>query len=154
MKKTIATLALLAFAIFAVAQSKQQRFSPDKFRADMEQFIAKEACLTPQESAKFFPVYDEMNKKQRAIFSRKRRLSKVKPADDKGCRELIEKLDKLDVELKQIQQTYHTKFMAIIPPSKLFDVIKAEEKFHRRMLRNFNHRPKPQGKPQSKPQRK
>ena len=44
----------------AFPQKKRPRVSPDEFKAEMEQFIAKEACLTPKESAKFFPVYEEM----------------------------------------------------------------------------------------------
>ena len=56
---------LMAFvvAMQTHAQDKRPKFSPEKFKADMEQFIVKEACLTPEESAKFFPVYDEMQKK-------------------------------------------------------------------------------------------
>ena len=145
-----------AFAVFFLAlemsaQGRQEKFSPEKFRADMEQFIAKEACLTPKESSKFFPVYDEMNKKQRVIFNRMRRLGKVKPTDEKGCRDVIQKRDQLELELKQIQQTYHNKFMSIISASKLFDVINAEDKFHRRMLKRYNHPPMPR---QSRPQKK
>ena len=51
---------LMAFvvAMQTHAQDKRPKFSPEKFKADMEQFIVKEACLTPEESAKFFPVYD------------------------------------------------------------------------------------------------
>lgn len=134
---------MLLFVAFVVAlqmfpQDKKPKFSPEKFKADMEQFIAKEACLTPEESAKFFPVYDEMQKKQRAVFGRMRRIGRVKPTDEKGCREAIETRDRLELDLKQIQQTYHNKLMTIIPASKLFDVIKAEDKFHRRMMNKYN----------------
>lgn len=138
-KKLLLILAVFFVCVQAFPQNKRQRFSPEKFKAEMEQFIAKEACLTPQESAKFFPVYDEMNRKQRALFNRMRRLWRVKPADEKGCREAIEKRDQLELEMKQIYQTYHNKFMSIIPAKKLFDVINAEDKFHRRVLKKYNH---------------
>lgn len=145
-----ARIILLFAAVFVVLQAspqnKRQRFSPKEFKEDMEQFIAKEAGLTPKEAAKFFPVYDEMGKKQRAVYGRMRRLGRVKPADEKGCREAIQKRDKLELELKQIQQAYHNKFMSIIPASKLFDVIKAEDMFHRRMLKKFNRQPRPSKK--------
>lgn len=130
---------LLFVFIHATGQGKSPRFSPDKFKVEMEQFIAKEACLTPQEAARFFPVYDEMQKRQRVIFNQMRQIGKVKPTDEKGCRKAIVKRDQLDLELKQIQQTYHGRFMSIISASKLFDVIKAEDKFHRRMLKRYNH---------------
>lgn len=141
MKKIVIIMIALLAVVSIDAQNKgnnKHRFSPEKFKADMEQFIVQEACLTPAESAKFFPVYDEMNKKQRAIFGRMRRLSKMKPADEEGCEKAIKQRDELDLDLKQLQQSYHNKFLNLIPASKLFDVLKAEDKFHRRMLNKYN----------------
>lgn len=144
MKNRIIIILVAMFVMVqAFPQKKRPRVSPDEFKAEMEQFIAKEACLTPKESAKFFPVYEEMGKKQRVVFNRMRRLGRVKPTNEKGCREAIQKRDQLELELKQIQQTYHNKFMSIIPASKLFDVIMAEDKFHRRMLKKYGRQPKP-----------
>ena len=116
-----------------------QKFSPEKFQADLEQFITKEACLTPQEAAKFFPVYKEMQAKQRTVYERQRQLGFGKPADEKGCEKAIRQRDEYDLELKRIQQTYHNKFLSIISASKLYDVLKAEDRFHRQMLRGWNN---------------
>lgn len=143
MKKVFIVFISVFCTIVISAQDKKPKFSPEKFRADMEQFIAKEACLTPKESAKFFPEYNELNKKQRAIYDRMRRLGRVKPVDEDGCKKVIKKRDELDLELKELQKIYHNKFMTIIPASKLFDVIKAEDRFHRRMLKKYNHAPRP-----------
>lgn len=117
---------------------QQQKFSPEKFQADLEQFITKEACLTPQEAAKFFPIYKEMQAKQRTVYERQRQLGWGKPADEKGCEKAIRQRDEYDLELKRIQQTYHNKFLSVISASKLYDVINAEDRFHRQMLRNWN----------------
>lgn len=151
MKKAVIILMLLFAGISMNAQDKsKQKFSPEKFRADMERFITEDACLTPNEAAKFFPLYDEMNKKQRVIFDRMRKLGKNKPSDEAECRNTIRQRDKLDLELKKIQQTYHEKFMTVISASKLFDVIRAEEKFHRRMLKKSNSTPAKGHKPDKK----
>ena len=115
-----------------------QKFSPEKFQADLEQFITKEACLTPQEAAKFFPIYKEMQSKQRAVYERQRQLGWGKPTDEKGCEKNIRQRDEYDLELKRIQQTYHNKFLSVISASKLYDVLKAEDRFHRQMLRGWN----------------
>lgn len=131
-------LVLCASVSMSAQDGTRQKFSPEKFRAELEQFITKDACLTPTEASKFFPLYDEMNKKQRVIFDRMRQLGKNKPADDAGCRDVIKKRDQLDIELKKIQQTYHEKFLTVLSAGKLFDVIRAEEKFHRRMLKKSN----------------
>jgi hypothetical protein len=117
---------------------QQMKFSPEKFQADLEQYITKKACLTPQEAAKFFPIYKEMQSKQRAVYERQRQLGWVKPADEKGCEKVIRQRDEYDLELKRIQQTYHNKFLSVISASKLYDVLNAEDRFHRQMLRGWN----------------
>lgn len=142
MKRLTSILLVMIFALTIAAQDQQQpqqKFSPERFQAELEQFIAKEACLTPQEKAAFFPIYKEMQAKQRTVFSRQRQLGKVKPADEKGCEQAIRKRDEYDLELKRIQQTYHNKFLGVLSASKLYDVLKAEDCFHRQMLRNAGH---------------
>ena len=142
MKRLMTILIALVLAVAAIPQDHKPqqppKFSPEKFQADLEQFITKEACLTPQEAAKFFPVYKEMQAKQRAVYDRQRQLGWGKPADEKGCEKAIRQRDEYDLELKRIQQTYHNKFLSIISASKLYDVIKAEDRFHRQMLRGWN----------------
>lgn len=135
MKRQIILFAFCLLGILSSTAQKHPKFSPQKFQADMEQFITQEANLTPQESANFFPLYREMQRKQRCIFNRLRHLSKIKPADEKCCRKTIDQMDDLDIQLKQIQQNYHERFYKILPPSKVFDVISAENKFHFRVLR-------------------
>jgi len=141
MKKISFIFFSLLLTIAITAQDGRQRpgrFSPERFQAALEQFITKEACLTPQEAAKFFPIYKEMQAKQRAIFELQRKLAKVKPTDEKGCEKAIRQRDEYDLELKRIQQTYHNKFLSVISASKLYDVLKAEDRFHRQMLRGWN----------------
>lgn len=121
----------------------QQKFSPEKYQADMEQFITKEACLTPQEAAAFFPLFREMQNKQRSLYNQMRAEGMIKPADEEACRKMIQKRDQVELELKSIQQTYHNKFLSVIPASKVFDAIRAEDRFHRRLFRNWGNGPRP-----------
>lgn len=150
MKKLSLLLLTLLLAFGAYAQG-QQRFDPAKFDAEQQQFITKAANLTEQEAARFFPLFREMQKKQRAIYERQRKLGFKKPADEKGCAESIRQRDQIDLELKQIQQTYHNKFLRVIPASKLYDVLQAEDQFFRMKLRmwgggmNGGMRPNRQG---------
>ena len=118
-------------------QQQQQRFSPEKYQADLEQYITKEACLTPQEAAAFFPMFREMQKKQRALYNKMREDVRIKPTDEAACKKMIQKRDQVELELKSIQQTYHNKFFSVMPASKVFDVIKAEDNYHRGLLRNM-----------------
>ena len=59
---------MVVMGVNAQPPKKRPPFNPAKFEADLEKYIATHACLLPSESAKFFPVYREMMKKQRMMF--------------------------------------------------------------------------------------
>ena len=59
----------------------------------------------------------------------------MKPKDNAECKKVILRRDELDLQVKEIQKTYHEKFLKIIPATKVFDVINAEDNFHRQSLR-------------------
>ena len=76
-------------------------------------------------------------KKQRMLFDEMRRFRQINPKDNKACENAIHRQDELDIQIKQLQQEYHTRFMYVLPASKVLGVIKAEEKFHRQMFRKM-----------------
>ena len=125
-----------------MAQGKNKGFDPKKFEAELEQFVTTEAALSPQEAAAFFPVYRQLMKRQRMLFDEMKRYHHVDTRNNEACAQAIRKQDELDIEMKQLQQEYHGRFMLILPAGKVMSVIKAEEKFHRMMFKRM--RPKPQ----------
>ena len=137
---------ILSFISMVCSYSNAQmrsNFNPERFEADLEQFITTDACLTPEESARFFPVYREMRKKQRYILDKNRFMRQFDFNDDKACAEAIRRNDSNDIEMKKCQQEYHEKFMKILPASKVFRIIRSEDKFHKRIFRKaFNKRGK------------
>lgn len=140
---------MMAAAVYA----QEKKFSPEKFQADMEQFVTKEAALTPQEASSFFPVYREMQKKQRVIYDRIRGMGRIKPVTEIECRKAVVERDALDLELKQIQQSYHERFFSVLPPNKVYDVIKAEERFHRRMMKGWAQKDASKKEPKDGPRK-
>jgi len=139
MRKLLTCLTLLFLCSTVALADEPQKFSPEKFQADMEQFITQEACLTPEEAAKFFPLFREMRDKQRIVYDRMKSECSIKPADEAGCKQVVQKRDMLEMELKNIQQSYHNKFFCVLSASKVYDVIKAESRFHRRTFKNWGH---------------
>ena len=138
MKKILTIVVILLTALTVKAETPQQ-FSPEKFQADLEQFITNEANLTPEESKKFFPLYREMQQKQRVVFKQMKDLGVNKPADEAACKKALEKRDELELEQKRIQQNHHKQFLNVLPASKVYDVIKAENHFHRTAFRKWRH---------------
>lgn len=137
MKKVLICMMFLLAGSYVCQADEPQKFSPEKFQAEMEQFITKEAGLTADEGAKFFPLFREMQRKQRAVFGKMRQEGRVKPTDDASCKRLVQKRDEVELELKKIQQNYHNKFFTVLSASKVFDVLRAEERFHRQTFRNM-----------------
>jgi hypothetical protein len=133
--KHIFVLFLMLFSMVVKAEDPGLKFDPQRFQIALEQFIVKEAGLSPQESAHFFPLYREMQNKQRSLFVQMRGLRHVDTRDDKASMEAIRKLDELELQMKKVQQSYHSRFMKVIPAGKVFQVIRAEEKFHRQAFR-------------------
>lgn len=133
-------LMILMLRTFGVANGQHRKrppFNPAKFEADLEQFITVNACLSPSQAASFFPVYRQMMKKQRALFDEMRRLRMINPKDNEACEEAIRKQDELDIQIKQLQQEYHGRFLMMLPANKVLSIIKAEEKFHRQIFKKM-----------------
>ena len=133
-------LMILMLCTFGVANGQHRKhppFNPAKFEVDLEQFITVNACLSPSQAASFFPVYRQMMKKQRALFDEMRRLRMINPKDNEACEEAIRKQDELDIQIKQLQQEYHGRFLMMLPANKVLSIIKAEEKFHRQIFKKM-----------------
>lgn len=130
-------LMLCTFGVTNGQHKKRPPFNPAKFEADLEQFITVNACLSPSQAASFFPVYRQMMKKQRALFEEMRRLRMINPKDNEACEEAIRKQDELDIQIKQLQQEYHGRFLMMLPANKVLSIIKAEEKFHRQIFKKM-----------------
>ena len=144
-----AMILFFALNLCVSTSSAQQKFSPEKYQADMEEFITKEAGLDKNEATAFFPLLREMQEKQRAVFMRQRNVARVKPADEQGCLKAIKEQDEIDLELKRIQQSCHLRFLEVLPASRVYDILRAEEKFHRNMMRSWGRGPRPQHSQQS-----
>jgi hypothetical protein len=125
----------------------RKSFDPKKFEAQLEQFVTVEAGLTPYEASLFFPLYREMRRKQMFYFNVDRKYRHIDFNDERQCLDAITEKDKADIKMKEIQMEYHKKFLKVLPATKVFKVIRAEDKFHRQAFdravrrRSFNRQP-------------
>ena len=55
--------------------------------------------------------------------------------NDKACAETISKIKRLQVEMAELEESYYKRFLKAIPAEKVMKVMKAEDDFHRRMVR-------------------
>ncbi len=143
MKRLFLTLISIAFLLLtASSQSRDKRLSKENYQAQLEQFIIQEAQFTAKEAADFRVIFKEMQNKQRKTFEAMKDIWHKPGRGEKECAEAIRQKDKMDIELKNLQQQYHNKLLKVIPASKVFKAIIAEDKFHRQMLRKWSNKPK------------
>lgn len=62
MKKYFLFLIMAFLCITVEAQKSQNKCTEEEFRAKKQAYIAEQAELTPEETAKFFPIYFELEK--------------------------------------------------------------------------------------------
>jgi len=82
----IVTLMLGCMTMQAQNPNANRKFDPARFEAELEQFITTSAGLSPNEASAFFPLYREMQKKQRSLFDQLRRRAHVDVNDDEACK--------------------------------------------------------------------
>ena len=124
------------------AKPNGKKFDPAKFMQEQEAFITKEAKLTTQESARFFPLFRELQNKQRTLFHKQRKYAKSKPQNDKEAAKIIAEIDKTELQIKKLQTDYHNKFCKVIPATKVFQCLQAEDRFKRHIMDKMaNRRP-------------
>lgn len=118
----------------------KERFDKDRFIKEQEAYITAQAHLTSKEAAAFFPLFREMQQKQRELFMRHGKLSRTKPQDNNHAKSLIKDMDNLELQIKQLQAKYHSKFYSVLPALKVLDCIKAEERFKHETMEKMARR--------------
>jgi uncharacterized protein YbaP (TraB family) len=83
-----------------------------------------------------------MRQKQRTIYGSIKHYAKQHMTDDAAAERAIDECDKLQIELKEIEQKYHQRMVREVSAVKVAQAIKAESRFHRRMMKGMQKRGK------------
>lgn len=122
-------------------QNGRREFSPELYMKALNEFVAREAKLTEAESAKFFPILNEMFAKQHQIVGQQRELMmkswKNTNQNEDEYENLVTKLTALEVESKKVEQTYYKKFHSVLSWKKIFAVRIALQRFQVEALNRF-----------------
>ncbi|MFT6923629.1 MAG: formate dehydrogenase maturation protein FdhE [Crocinitomicaceae bacterium] len=150
LKTTSSSLLLLAFlfvAPFSFSQDNggDQLSRKEKIERLKIAFITKELDLSVDQSEKFWPVYNEMEKK---IDEQK----KARRTTAKDLKENLETLSESDIKKKtnsvldndiktaQLKKEYNDKIAAIIGYKKATKLLSLEARFKRELLKKLNDR--------------
>lgn len=120
---------------------KQSRDDRHKERKKMfEAFVAREAGLTREEAAVFFPLLHEYHTQQRDINRKIRRATRrvrQEKLSDRECSKLLDEIVRLKRSSVSLEEKYIHLWEQKISPAKVLKVIDAEHRFGRQMFRRF-----------------
>ena len=140
-----ASFMLLLITMCVEAQPREQqerrRMDPQEFQRRARQEMTRVAEFTSDEETVFFELYTEMREKQRQMGQQVHELKKKEATADN-----IMKIKKLQVEMAELEQSYYKRILKVIPPEKVWRVMKAEDEFHRRMVRGKRREGKEKGR--------
>ena len=146
MKNKLTTLIiLLIITQFSFGQNGRLfREKREQIKSIKVAYITNELSLTPEESAKFWPLYNAFEEKQQDI--RKQKLKGyLDRIDDESFDNLSEKeaaamltqMENTEDELYQLRKKFIANLKSVLPASKILKLKKAEEGFNRKLLQQY-----------------
>lgn len=146
--KNIISLFIVFISLNAVAQDgpfmKRKR---EQIKSLKVAFITSELALTPEESAKFWPLYNAYEDKQQEI--RKQKLKSyldrldedsVDKLTDKEATTVLAQMENSEDELYQAKKKFVSNLKGVISPLKILKLKKAEENFNRKLLQQYREK--------------
>lgn len=137
--KKIGFILVLVLAVHGVfAQGKLTDEKRKEFEAQKVAFFTRELDLSPSEAALFWPLYNEMQKKNHEIEGNIRKearaIREAKGLKENNYKEAIEKMLDNEARMQAIKKEYYQKMLTVIPASKIWKLGEAERKFHRQLF--------------------
>lgn len=146
MKKIVIAflLCIIGINLSLSAQQDNRRNDFEKFKAEREAYITKEMGLTEAESAVFWPLNNELQRKKfelnksireqmRHFHDSRRKGVKVKDAD---YRRILELSARIKVKEAHLEEEYMKKYLEALPAEKVFKYEGAEHEFARKTMDN------------------
>ena len=144
MKKLILIIGLFFFLSPGFAQpGKEKDF--ERYKAMKVSFMTEKLELTPTEAQKFWPIYNEFEKKRFEFHEKQRDLEKeVRDHYDTYSENDFKKLsyELVDQEINEagLQKEYNEKFLQVLPARKVVMISQLENEFRFRMIREFRQK--------------
>lgn len=125
---------LFTTVLFAQERGKKPHMSRDEFYNLLQDFITKEANLTKQEAAKFFPIYKECQAEKFKLNEKiwdLRKAAHKKEMTEEEYKTMFDKTAKIKVQIQELENGFVEKYHKAISYKKIFAVKNAESRFYK-----------------------
>lgn len=137
-------LFVVLFTVSVMGQTdNNQQQKREQIKSLKVGYITTELNLTPDESTKFWPLYNAFEEKQRELRKQKLNnyLDKVNSTNDKLSEKeattLLNQIESTEEEIYQLRKKFITSLKSILPATKILKLKKAEEEFSRKLLKQY-----------------
>jgi len=146
MKKIVFYLFITLFVINISNVKAQRCCDRSKMKSYKVSFITEKLSLTPEESQKFWPLYNEMyskiHKENKALKSLlyKYKDSDYKNIDSKEAKKVLDDILLKRKNIAEIYEEYIRKISKTLPPNKVLKLLTLEKEFNRGLLHRIYRR--------------
>ena len=144
--KNITFSLAIAFGLLPLLSWSQPRAMEERVEALRIAFFTEKLQLSPEESQDFWPLFNEFNRKERAIRKTYKSNKSLELMSDAEAEALIDNLFIMEEEMLQLKKEYFGKMRAVLPVRKLAMLPHIDRQFKERLLREMrNRQQRPQG---------
>lgn len=154
--KKVLSIFLILFPVFFLPNLRAQQppMSKEEFRSRQQEFITRRAGLTQEEAQKFFPLYFELQDKKGKL--NRKAWQNMRQGKDPNTTEaeyarIVEDMIQARITNDKLDLEYVRKYKKFLSAKKIYDIQKAEMRFHRELLKSAHHGEK--GRPGNKEKR-
>ena len=137
----------ILLSLFSVSTAYSQRRSEEEMRKIQDAKVAiitNRLSLTPEQSAGFWPVYNEYSQKRRDIHRSERKIINDKKAEGKTDEQVLNNLKEVQ-DLRQqeldLDKEYQNRFLKVISANQVIELYKAERTFNDMLIQRLKQKP-------------
>lgn len=120
--------------------AERRAMAQERIEAQRVAFITQKLELTADESAAFWPVYNEFKQKQKEMRESVKPGKPIRQLNDAEALELIEAQLDLEIALVDLKRQYFARIGASVAPRKLVRLGLVEQQFNREVLNTLRQR--------------
>ncbi len=145
-KLFIVLIALISITSFGQNRPLREHFKEKKehIKALKVAFITTELNLTPEEAAKFWPLFNSFEDKQQEIKKQKLKAylertdnNSIDNLSEKEAAALLTQMENTEDDLYQLKKKFISNLKGALPSTKILKLKKAEEQFSKKLLQQY-----------------
>ena len=145
-KLFIVLIALISITSFGQNRPLREHFKEKKehIKALKVAFITTELNLTPEEAAKFWPLFNSFEDKQQEIKKQKLKAylertdnNSIDNLSEKEAATLLTQMENTEDDLYQLKKKFISNLKGVLPSTKILKLKKAEEQFSKKLLQQY-----------------